>query len=341
MAGPLSGSCPMTFYPQSSALPLSARASAGLTTLSLSSAFTYTPSGAGAPVTFAAGSTPLVVFGGTASAGAAADSWISSNSGSTWTLLSSSATAYTSYPNSSACSGGAANQTLYVFGGVSGSSYVSAISSSPNGVTWRQLAAPAWPGRSESACVVDSTGRIIIIGGRVAAGNTSNDVWSSTDGVSWIRQTAAAPFTARAGHTATTHRSSALGVDLVFVASGYSSATANSPLNDIWVSSNSGASWSLVSNTPILVKRQYASMVALSSGVLVLGTGAVPVTSGTNPYYPSFYPVVNGELFDLWASLDGGYTWSVDRTHHEEADRSALIVSGAHISPLPLCVVLC
>ena len=76
------------------------------------------------------------------------------------------------------------------------------------------------------------------------------------------------------------------------------------------VSSNSGAAWSLVSNTPIVPQRQYAAMVALSSGVLVLSTGAVPVLSGSSPYYPSNYPVVAGEYADLWASLDGGYTWS-------------------------------
>ena len=224
----------MTFYPQSSSLPLSARASAGLT--ALSQPITYTPTGSSTPVTLSAGSTPLVVFGGTTSSGsaAAADAWISSDSGASWSLLSSSASAYTSYPNSSACSGGVnSSQVLYVFGGVSSSgAYMAAISSSSNGLTWQQLPAPAWPGRSESACVVDSTGRVFILGGRVAAGSVSNDVYSSTDGVTWIVQAASAPFTARAGHTATTHFSSVLGVDLLFVATGYTSTL--TIMNDVW-----------------------------------------------------------------------------------------------------------
>jgi N-acetylneuraminic acid mutarotase len=75
--------------------------------------------------------------------------------------------------------------------------------STADGVTWVQAtgAAPWEPRRTHTA--VAYRGRIWIMGGR-SSGRTDrffNDVWSSADGETWVRSTAAAPWRPRRGHT--------------------------------------------------------------------------------------------------------------------------------------------
>ena len=65
-----------------------------------------------------------------------------------------------------------------------------------------------------------------------------------------------------------------------------------------------GVSWQLLGYAPFAT-RYHAKMVAASNGVLLLGGGAtdaLPTNGGA-----SQAPDVN--LNDLWASLDGGFTW--------------------------------
>lgn len=76
--------------------------------------------------------------------------------------------------------------------------------SSPDGITWTQkLADHDTPGAGQfsrrnglAAAVYD--GKMWVIGGNnVTTSNALNDVWFSTDGVTWTQATAAAPFAAR------------------------------------------------------------------------------------------------------------------------------------------------
>lgn len=107
------------------------------------------------------------------------------------------------------------------------------------------------------------TGSILLTGGNSATGSTyRNDVWrSSDDGASWDLVTSTAAWTARRFHCMIVTTVSQLGALLarklvtlrhgtqsgdVLVIGGYS----GSYLNDVWRSTNSGATWTITEPFP-------------------------------------------------------------------------------------------
>lgn len=115
--------------------------------------------------------------------------------------------------------------------------YKNDVWSSTDGITWTQeTAAAGFSGRRKHQLVVFDN-KLWLIGGMGFpgfGGGPQNDVWSSADGVTWARETGAAPFSPRSGHQALVFDNKLLvigGIDANF-----------EPLNDVW-SSSDGVSW--------------------------------------------------------------------------------------------------
>ena len=215
-------------------------------------------------------------------------------------------------------------QILYSVGGdLSGgdTSGTNAVWYSTNlGQSWGSLAAP-FPGRGNSVCFVDSYSRLYVVGGKWPASNgtlVSHDVWQgvmSTGGqpstLSFTLQSGAPPFSPRDGFSGASYYSSTLVQDILYVGSGYGynsllAAQGDNGVgyNDLWASSNQGQSWSLVTIAPYPT-RYHARLLATQSGILVMLAGAneqLPVAGGSSQ-------ISSVLLNDMWASLDGGFTW--------------------------------
>jgi len=125
---------------------------------------------------------------------------------------------------------------IWVMGGVCPASYLNDVWYSPDGENWTcaTTAAP-WSARTGHSAVSYDGKMWMIGGGAWGAGfETKNDVWSSTDGISWTDVTDSAPWPPRMGHSLVTC------YDKMWVLGGgnHSGIT----LNDVWHSSD-GENW--------------------------------------------------------------------------------------------------
>ena len=265
----------------------------------------------------------LILYGGTlpGQTGQAADVWYSAN-GTSYSQVSNGAFVSQSY-GPTACVD-IKRQIMYSIGGDTNggdSAGTNAVWASTNlGQSWTQSAG-LFPGRGNAVCVVDSQSRVFVAGGKQVNTNgvaVSNDVWmgvlTSTTPVTltWTAQTLTAPFVPCDGPSAATYYSPALGLDVLYYQPGYSylnvvaqyqgdSGVGN---NDVWVSTTAGVSWYSLGHAAFPT-RYHARMLATYQGVLVIAAGAndLPPTQGGASQVSSIL------RNDMWASLDGGYTW--------------------------------
>ena len=145
--------------------------------------------------------------------------------------------------------------TLYFFGGfsvtlnatatsISGSNsyydsyYNDAWSSTNFGSTWTQLTATAaFPQQAWNGAVYTKTGGIVYLGGGGDSNaGENNDVWRSTDGLTFTR-VGSGPWDPRENAGI----AGQLGTDNILIALGNTKNDNN--IDDIWLSSNAGASW--------------------------------------------------------------------------------------------------
>ncbi|MGX5816927.1 Kelch repeat-containing protein [Chitinophaga lutea] len=150
-------------------------------------------------------------------------------------------------------------------------------------------AATRWSARERLNAVVFDGAMWVIGGNEQPAGNSTtvpgnplNDVWKSTDGITWTRVTAAAAFPAR------THPAVFVFQNKIWVAGG---KDASGYLNDIWNSAD-GATWTKVAaTTPPPLRAGHQIMVNKAELLLIGGENA------------------NGIQKELWVSADNGITW--------------------------------
>ena len=153
---------------------------------------------------------------------------------------------------------------------------------------WPQVnASSGWTGRDYHSSVVLPDGSIVLMGGTGAS--IFNDVWRSTDkGVTWTRMTGltGAEWSARYGHT-----SVALPDGSIVLMGGWD--IGGYPLNDVWLSTDNGATWTQQTAGAGWTTRYGHTSVVLpdSSIVLMGGYNGVSV------------------LRDVWRSTDKGATW--------------------------------
>ena len=174
--------------------------------------------------------------------------------------------------------------------------------------------------RMSHSTVLMPDGSIILMGGYVGfpQGTLLNDVWRSTDnGATWTQMTANARWSARAGPS-----SVAMPDGSIVLMGGFDSTSAN-PTNDVWRSTDNGATWTQMTASAGWSARAGHSSVAMPDGSIVLMGGS-----------PGFF-----YDNDVWRSTDNGATWTQmtanagwsARDHHSSVampDGSIVLMGG-------------
>lgn len=165
--------------------------------------------------------------------------------------------------------------------------------SSDKGVTWtRKSSTAAWSARCYHQVVTLSDGSFVLMGGwwhNTGPGEVRyNDVWRSADGgVTWQQQTASAEWSARASF-----RAEVMSDDSIVIMGGNGNV-GTAYKNDVWRSTDAGATWTQMTITASwLARYQHTSVVTPDNEILVMG--------GQTLY---------GVISDVWASTDYGATW--------------------------------
>ena len=163
--------------------------------------------------------------------------------------------------------------------------------------------AAGWGTRESFAAVTLPNGDVLVMGGAVRFGVLLNDVWrSSDDGATWVRVCGAAGWSKRSQFSALV-----LPNGDVLVMGGLLEDGATS-LNDVWRSSDGGATWTEVCHeAPWDARARHASVVLADGKVVVMG--------GTDDHYD--------KRNDVWSSTDCGATWTRVREHAGWSMRTA------------------
>ena len=174
---------------------------------------------------------------------------------------------------------------------------------SDHGLEWYRLATSFTPARYFASCDVNSQQHLLMMGGQASSSNTLyNDVWIAQEN-SWKLQCTRAPWAARAEHLVLVGDNGLLGVELLYVMGGITTLSAASNFqaqsNDVWVSSDEGYSWALVTAAAPWSTRWGHVGVITTAGVLLV-IGGIHNDLGF-PWYSQN---------DIWASFDGGVSWS-------------------------------
>jgi hypothetical protein len=158
-----------------------------------------------------------------------------------------------------------------------------------------------------------------------------NDVWRSTDGVTWEQMTAAAPWAARAGLSA-----AVLGEHLyVFGGSQNDDSSiigANGPqrlyFNDVWRSTD-GAEWEQVTAAAPWAPRAGAAVVVKNDRLFLLGGEdgftCEPLPDCTPPYYNDVWSTTDGVAWEL---VTGSAGWSPRPGHMCELVGEQMVCFG-------------
>jgi len=216
------------------------------------------------------------------------DTWRSTDSGATWTLMNASA----GWPARQAHSSVALpDGSIVLFGGLgmTGNDYPKGVwRSTDNGATWTQVNASAGcSARYSPTSVVMPDGSIVLMGGSIEGNIYVNDTWRSTDnGATWTQVNASAGWPARID------QSSVVLPDGSIVLMGGDDDN-NDVKNDVWQSTDNGATWTQVTASAGWSARHLHTSVMMPDGSIVLMGG----------FDTAFQN-------DVWRSTDNGVTWS-------------------------------
>jgi hypothetical protein len=177
-----------------------------------------------------------------------ADVWSSGN-GSSWSSTATNAPFGGRYGSQTL----SYNGQLWLIAGNSGGILKNDVWSSPDGKNWTQVLAPTSGGTASQFTPREDFGSVVfnnamwVIGG-YSSGKSNNDVWTSTDGVTWNKAVASAPFPGRWGMSTLVFNNA------IWLMSGASGITPNSDptaaYGDVWTSNN-GTAWNQVSSGKI------------------------------------------------------------------------------------------
>ena len=196
-----------------------------------------------------------------------------------------------------------------------------------------------WPARAYFEAVTKN-GEMYVLGGQdfnvinnpapvgpplIAFSNFFGDVWSSTDGVNWVQKTANAGWEGRAGLSSIVY-----GEDIyVFGGSKNDDSAVIGPggpprvyFNDVWKSSDDGATWQEVTAAAPWEPRAGAAVVVKDDYIYMLGgEDGFTCDSGDSrcpPYFNDVWRTQDGEDWELvtasadWASRPGHVAVVVD-----------------------------
>jgi len=220
------------------------------------------------------------------------DVWRSVNNGATWTQMTAGAGWAARREHSSVAM---PDGSIVLMGGTVDTEWWGPLPSNDvwrstdKGATWTQMTAGAgWAARYEHSSVVLPDGSIVLTGGDLGTGfSGKNDVWRSTNnGANWTRMNASAGWSERRGHS-----SVAMPDGSIVLMGGIDNSGLRK--NDVWRSTDKGATWTQMNASAGWVARYGHSSVAMPDGSIVMMGGLT--TSYRN---------------DVWRSTDNGATWT-------------------------------
>ena len=159
----------------------------------------------------------------------------------------------------------------YYFG--SDKSLKNDVWSSADGKTWKlETARAGWSPRAYHQAAV-LNGRIYVFGGGnyVPKYHAVNDVWSSSDGVRWRRETRSAPWHPRLWFSSVVYR------DHIWVLGGWSNKPSRN-WGDVWYSKD-GKEWKRLNSKSIWKARHEHSAFVLKDRIWIAGGHAKPLSS--------------------------------------------------------------
>ena len=178
---------------------------------------------------------------------------------------------------------------IFVLGGYDNNNLSDVWSATDSEVWSLETATAGWSGREEHQAL-SHNGRLYVLGGGVSVyyenAILKNDVWSSTDGKTWMQETADADWSVRSSHQALSHNGR------IYVLGG-SRGEYGEYKNDVW-SSADGKNWSLETIA--------ADWSARSGHQALSHNGRLYVLGGLSAV---------GPLNDVWSSADGK-NWSLE-----------------------------
>jgi Kelch motif protein len=159
----------------------------------------------------------------------------------------------------------------YYFG--NDSSIKNDVWSSADGKEWKQVTAhAAWPPRAYHAAVVHD-GKMWVLGGGNYVPNyhALNDVWCSSDGVTWDQVTDKAPWHPRIWFSSVVYR------DRMWVLGGWTNNPSRN-WGDVWYSRN-GKQWTRLQSSVIWKPRHEHSSYVFKDRIWVVGGHAQPLNN--------------------------------------------------------------
>ena len=223
------------------------------------------------------------------------DVWKSTDAGSTWAKVE--VTGSFLHNNLGSYRTVAANGAIYVTGGNLGtsSSEQNRVWKSTDGAkTWQELTTGTKFSARAGHTMLSIGTDIYVIGGYITG---ADRVWKSSDGDNWVQVTmsASTTFSPRSNHSSVYIPSGANAG--MYVIGGFGTSTR---LNDVWKSTDGGATWTRVTASAAFSARNTHSSVYIPSGA---NAGIYVIGGRTGGGASS---LVN----DVWKSTDGGANWT-------------------------------
>jgi hypothetical protein len=253
------------------------------------------------------------------------DVWSSPN-GKDWTLVEKEAP----WKHSDLPMTIAFQDKMWIMGGwyngrLPGHSASAEVWSSTDGTKWEQVTAKAGWSPRIAAGLVEFKGRMWIIGGTENYyfgddASLKNDVWSSSDGKSWKIETAAAPWSPRAYHSAVAH------AGRLWVFGGGNYVPKYQAVNDVW-SSSDGVTWERATDSAPWHPRLWFSSVTYRDRMWVLG-------GWSNNPSKNWGDVWHSKDGKDWKQLKSSVTWKERHEHSAFVFRDKLWIVGGHAQPL-------
>jgi leucine-zipper-like transcriptional regulator 1 len=193
------------------------------------------------------------------------DVWNSSD-GATWNLVTGAAAFSARSEHTSVDYNDGTGNKIWVIGGWGDTGFMNDIWNSSDGVTWNPVTGTAnfLPRSSHTSVVFDNGSglKMWVIGGGRWPGPPLNDVWSSSDGITWTLMNSVAYFSGRSNHA------SAVFFNKIWVIGGLDASMTN--LNDVW-SSSDGITWVRVTAHAPFSARRYLSALVFNNKMYIIG----------------------------------------------------------------------